>query len=470
MRPVLSFDIGSTYTKGALFDLESLRPRLLRRDAAPTTVSDLAKGFHSMRERLIDNSVEGGHGPLDIFEKDNIPIYACSSAKGGLAIAAIGIVPDLTLHAAKLAAASAGGKITAAYAYRLTERQIADMRRTTPDVVLLSGGTDGGNEDYILHNSRLLAEAKLPSVVLYAGNAAIENEIRKILGDAELFIAENLMPEVGKLNIEPARATIQEIFLKKIIEGKGLGAIGSLCAGDIKPTPRSVFDLLSVMSEELPRWNDSALIDLGGATTDFYSCTESFRGEEGFVLKGLREPKLKRTVEGDLGLRVGALSAAETGCDYIETKLAASGLSPSKFRGFIFKAAAEPNYLPQSEEEIRFDEILAKACVYHGLRRHAGSIEETYTSAGKVFVQQGKDLRGIGKWILSGGFLSRRQTADICRDALSAARHNAGKLHLLPQQVDYYADAQYIVPLLGNLAIDFPAEAVCLVEDNLVRM
>ena len=90
----------------------------------------------------------------------------------------------------------------------------------------------------------MLAEANLPSVVLYAGNAALAGEIRKILGDAELFVTENLMPEVGKLKIEPARAKIQEIFLKKIVEGKGLGAIGSLCAGEIKPTPRAVFDLL----------------------------------------------------------------------------------------------------------------------------------------------------------------------------------------------------------------------------------
>jgi uncharacterized protein (TIGR01319 family) len=462
MRPVLSFDIGSTYTKGALFDLEPSHPRLVKRDSTPTTASDLTVGFASLQERLLEN--------ISANEKEDIPLYVCSSAKGGLAIAAIGIVPDLTLHAAKLAAASAGGKITPSYAYRLTERQIDELRHTTPDVVLLSGGTDGGNEDYVLRNATLLAEAKLPTVVLYAGNAALESDIRKLFAGAELFVAENLMPEIGRLDIGPAQAAIQEIFLEKIIEGKGLRAIASCSSGEIKPTPRAVFDLLSAMSERLPAWDDSVLIDLGGATTDFYSCTESFHGEEGFVLQGLRDPKLKRTVEGDLGLRFGAISAAETGYEYVDAKLAESGLPPKDFRKFVFEAAAKPDYLPSSKEEIRFDEILAGACVYLSLRRHAGSLEETYTSTGKVFVQRGKSLRGVKKWIVSGGYLSRRPAADICEEALAAARRDAGKLNLLPEKVEHFADRLYILPLLGNLAEDFPNEAVRLAEENIQKI
>lgn len=461
MQPVLSFDIGSTYTKGALFDLASDSPRLVCRDAAPTTVSDLAVGFDTLREKLLDAA------PMRESSSSEIPIYACSSAKGGLAIAALGIVPDLTLHVAKLAAASAGGKIVAAYAYRLTDAQIAEVRRNPPDVVLFSGGTDGGNEDYVLRNAQLLAESQLPSVILYAGNASLAGEIRRILSHAELCITDNLMPEVGKLVIEPARAKIQEIFLKKIVEGKGLGAIRSQCAVDIKPTPRAVFDLMEEMSKELPHWNDFALIDVGGATTDCYSCTESFRGEDGYVLKGLCEPKLKRTVEGDLGLRISAKSAAETGHDYIERQLVESPFSDGEFSSYIAKISAASDYLPQSAEEAYFDDLLAGACLYHALRRHAGSIEERYSANGKVFVQQGKDLRRVNKIIVSGGVWQEEVTDHECQTAIAAARRDAQGLQLLPENVEFYTERQYILPLLGNLAIDFPREASNMADENL---
>ena len=485
MLPILSFDIGSTYTKGALFDLDPRRPRLLRRDALPTTVHDLSEGFSTLLERLREGEAPAEPSgrktiaascaarqeprPPNIAKVDlqleNIPIYACSSAKGGLAIVALGIVPDLTLHAAKLAAASAGGKIVAAYAYKLTEEQIVELKQTRPDVILFSGGTDGGNEDYPLHNARMLAAARLPSVVLYAGNAALKGEIRGIFGEAELEFTENLMPEVGKLHIEPARAKIQEIFLKKIIEGKGLGAIGAVCAGEIKPTPRAVFDLLVTMSERLPQWSDFALVDLGGATTDFYSCTESFRGEEGFVLKGLREPKLKRTVEGDLGLRISARSTWETGRDYIERQLKAGPFSRDDFTAFCEKISGTPEYLPYTDEERQFDAMLAGACVYHSLRRHAGSIEESYAPSGKIFLQQGKDLRAVKRMVLSGGGWQRERAAHTCQTALATARRDAGEMQLLPSDVDLFADKPYILPLLGNLARDFPAAAARLADE-----
>jgi uncharacterized protein (TIGR01319 family) len=482
MQPVLSFDIGSTYTKGALFDLASDLPRLVCRDAAPTTVSDLAAGFDKLRKRLLD-AVSGCES-----QTAEIPIYACSSAKGGLAIAALGLVPDLTLHVAKLAAASAGGKIVAAHAYRLTDAEIGELRRNPPDVILFTGGTDGGNEDYVLRNAQILAEARLPSVILYAGNAALAGEVREILSDAELCIADNLMPDVGKLVIEPARAKIQEIFLKKIIEGKGLGAIRSHCAGEIKPTPRAVFDLLHVISERLPSWNDFLLLDLGGATTDCYSCSESFHGEDGYVLKGLCEPKLKRTVEGDLGLRISARSAAEAGREFIARRLGDSPSTISDFANYLERLSTTPDDLPQTPEEASFDEAIAGACVYHALRRHAGSIEERYSSSGKIFVQQGKDLRRVTKVILSGGYWQSQrlspfaprkgrnfrgakddETAGVCRAAFAAARRDCQGLQLLPERVEFYSERQYILPLLGNLVADCPSEASRLAEENLSR-
>ena len=52
-------------------------------------------------------------------------------------------------------------------------------------------------------------------------------------------------------------------------------------------------------------------IDVGGATTDVYSIATGDPKEAAVVRKGLPEPVAKRTVEGDLGLRLNAERVAE---------------------------------------------------------------------------------------------------------------------------------------------------------------
>ena len=159
-------------------------------------------------------------------------------------------MPDLTLHAARLAAASAGGRIVACYAYQLAASRWRSCERVRPDIILFSGGTDGGNEHCNLHNARALAARAWSRSILYAGNAR-----GGATGSARSWPAsscwsrDNLMPEVGQLRIEPARQRIQEIFLQRIVEGKGLAEVAARCAAEPRPTPLAVFDLLAVLAD-----------------------------------------------------------------------------------------------------------------------------------------------------------------------------------------------------------------------------
>lgn len=53
------------------------------------------------------------------------------------------------------------------------------------------------------------------------------------------------------------------------------------------------------------------LIDMGGATTDVYSASANTLSPD-TVLHGVPEPFVKRTVEGDLGMRVSAVVVGES--------------------------------------------------------------------------------------------------------------------------------------------------------------
>lgn len=458
MNKIISLDLGSTWTKGGLFALDESGLKLEKRVVVPTTQSNLVQGFSQALAELLQKDKDT---PLRELTSP-AEIYFSSSAKGGLRIAAIGLVPDLTLQLAKLAAMSAGGKVIASYSFTLTRSEIGQLEKLQPDILLFSGGTDGGNNQYVLENARKLAASSLSCPVIYAGNRAAAEEVVDLMQTKEVIVTENLMPEVGQVNLEPAREKIREIFLKRIVSGRGLLEIVELCQTLSKPTPLAVFELIEAIPRYQTDWSDIAAIDLGGATTDFYSNTESYLETDTVVLKGIREPKVKRTVEGDLGMRVSAQALIDSGWPYLEERLLELGLEADRLRKYVDKITRILDYLPQSEEETRFDLLLAETAVYYSALRHIGGWKETYTPKGRVYIQTGKDLRRIKTIIGSGGFLSVAGSADLMRLPLKKLRTYGQEKKLLPEAPLFYADRQYLFPLLGNLAGKYPAEATAL--------
>ena len=446
-------DIGSTYTKGAIFKEIDNRFEVEKRAVSPTTVEHLPNGFYAVLSQLLpDCDVQSLNA-----ENSPCPVYFSSSAKGGLKVAVIGLVPEMSLNIGRLAAFSAGAKICASYPFQLKKRHIKLIEEQNPDILLLCGGTDGGNEKYVTENSEAIADSGFKGTVVYAGNNYVADDISDILSEKEHVIVENVMPDFGKLNIEPVRKAIRNIFLNKIVSGKGLNKIVDAFKIQPVPTPLAVYNLVKAIGSSLnEEWQNIALIDMGGATTDIYSNGEAYDPDSGNVMKGIIEPKLKRTVEGDLGMRVSAESAYETGEEYIKTVSGYSEEQMNEYKAFIEKVHANTDYLPTEEKEKAFDRYLASACVYHSLIRHCGVMEEVYTCNGRVYAQTGKDLRKVSKIIGTGGYLAALGRADESIVIPNAPVVPAEKIPLLPTKFEYYSDSNYILPLLGNLAEKFP--------------
>ncbi len=461
MRPerVIGVDIGSTYTKGALFEFEGRSLRAVRRASHPTTQDDLSRGFGLVAAELLGVCWDGR---LDALDR-GVPIRFSSSAKGGLRVAALGIVPDLTLQAARLASWSAGSRIVGTSSYRLTRETLEELLLGRPDIILLTGGTDGGNERFVLGNAGLIAESSFEGTVIYAGNSAAAGDVARILARKTFVAAENILPEIGTMRIEPAREAIRRIFLDTIIRGKGLDAVRKFCGADPKPTPLGVFDLVRAIGELYPEWKDFCVIDLGGATTDFYSSGEAFRAEDGVVLRGLKEPAVKRTVEGDLGLRVSAESLFLTARAWLEKETPREGPDFAALESWVDRIRRDPELLPGNAVEEACDALLAAACSYFSAFRHAGFFQESWTPVGKIFLQSGKDLRHYGRIVGTGGYLSRTVIpASFFRAFGEAAPSADGRIPLLPRKFRYFRDSSYLFPLLGNLVEDWPDEtAAC---------
>ena len=446
----LGIDIGSTWTKGAVFvpdDDHGLRLEELYR--TPTTVDDLRRGFDACRNKLDPNG--------------EAELYYSSSAKGGLRIAALGVVPELTLRMAREAACSAGGKITSVTAYKLCADDVEAMLKKAPDIVLLTGGTDGGNEECVRHNLELLAKLPPELPVIYAGNRSLRDLVREKLGGRELKVVENVLPELSRPNAGPAREAIRELFLERIVSGRGLDKIVAETGCEPVPTPLAMLEFLKSFYEFTERETGFAVVDMGGATTDFYSaCADKF--ESNVMVRGIPEPPVKRTVEGDVGMRVSARAAFEEIREELEKRRGEDYVE--KMEKYIDHVSCECEYLPQTPEEREFDLSLAAGCYTVALRRHAGRRRQVFTTTGPVAIQTGRNLRHVNVVVGSGGFLSR-MTPEELKNMWWETPVDPECEMLTPLDFVWRPDAEGVMALAAEVARGVPEKACRFLSDRL---
>ena len=241
---------------------------------------------------------------------------ACSSAAGGLRIVAVGLVPNLTVAAARRAALGAGARVVAAYGGRLNADELAELATLVPDLVLLAGGTDGGDREVLLENAARLADLPVSAPFIVAGNKEASPEAAAILraGGKEAHSALNVLPRLQQIVVEPARELIRRLYLERIARAKGLDRAQQFVGRVIMPTPAAVLQAVQLLADGTPNqpgWGSLLCVDIGGATTDVHSVAPDM-SHPGAVRRGLPEPYAMRTVEGDLGLRVSAPALLES--------------------------------------------------------------------------------------------------------------------------------------------------------------
>lgn len=440
MKPVLLIDFGSTYTKATAVDVEG--ECLLGTAQSGTTVGeDISIGLERALAEL-----KAQTGISEFSER-----YACSSAAGGLRMVASGLVPSLTAEAAKRAALGAGAKVVKTFAYTLTDEDIAELDAIQPEIMLLCGGTDGGNKDCAIANCQALTQVKADFPVILACNRAATAECRQILeaSGREVIPCENVMPVFNRLNIAPAQAVIREVFLRRIIKAKGLSKAQSLLSGILMPTPAAVMTALSLLSKSI---GELMAVDLGGATTDVYSISKGLPTHPGTVLRGLPEPYEKRTVEGDIGMRYGAPGIVEAAGMARISEI--SGQDEAFIEAYLASFQSAPDHLAANDAERSVDFALATLAIETGLIRHAGTLEEVFTPMGVAYQQTGKDLTDTTKLILTGGALIRMGKAPEM--AKLAMRSMAVPNSLMPRKAEPALDRDYILSAMGLLSQKYP--------------
>ena len=445
---VLIAEIGSTTTLVSAFALGD-SPRLLGQGQAATTVleGDVRVGLNHAIDALKRN--------LDTGTLDYGELLASSSAAGGLKMCVHGLVYDMTVSAAKAAALGAGAIVRQTTAGRLTSDDLAEQRAIKPNLILLAGGTDGGERETALYNAKLLAETGTGAPVLYAGNVQNQSAIRAIFEEAHVpvYLAENVYPRLDALNIEPVRKVIHAAFERHIVSAPGMEHIRELVTGAILPTPGAVMEAAMLLYEEI---GDCCVLDIGGATTDVHSVTQG--SDEIAQLLTAPEPFNKRTVEGDLGLFVNAHHLVEL---IGEAKLSRElGLDvPAVMRDY--------QAIPASDEQFRLTTRLCLEAGLTAISRHAGHLRHYYTPQGRTTAAEGKDLTQVKTIIGTGGALTRLPERESILRKLADCNAGGTMLYPKPGVMRLAFDESYIMASLGVLAKTNPQAAKQLLRSTL---
>lgn len=446
---VVLVDIGSTFTKVVAVAQSG---EVVSRVVSPTRHEDLAAGA----EAAVAKTLRG---------RTASEVLMCSSAAGGLRVVVIGLEPQLTLEAGRRAAATAGARVVASFAGVLDAESADALGKMAPDVVLLAGGTNGGDEVAIVANARRLAEVLPEHVpVVVAGNETVSQQVAAAAGaDSRIVrVVPNVLPSIGELVVDSAQAAIRDLFVEHVI-GRGRFASRSPLATSIRmPTPAAVLagtQALARLGRADPRVRAPVVVDVGGATTDVHSvqpvCTR-----HGAVVP---DAETTRTVEGDLGLRESADSLVEESVRTGHT----GGEAAALLREAAAVRVGNTTFVPATETEAEHDRRLATLAAALAVSRHAGELKIRLSAGGALLRHTGRDLREATCLVATGGvFEAAENPAEILETALDLARSHRA---LVPSGIPTFVDRQHVLAAAGLLDRKDPALAATLLRHALIE-
>ena len=438
---VTCVDVGSTFTKGVLIDVQATDPdRLVVATAAhPTTIAaDVMDGVDAVCRVLAahaEGTSQAGLGSPAGNPSPGESLLVCSSAGGGLRIAVVGQELEVSAEAGRRVALSAGGRVVQVSSGELTAAEVRALRNAAPDLILLVGGTDGGNAAVLLHNADCLARARIKAPIVVAGNADAADEVSRVLADTgrRFELASNVVPRIGGISPTGARAAIRSAFLDHVIGGKGLSRGRGFADLVLGPTPDAVLRGVEVLAEVVG--GDVLVIDIGGATTDVYSVITP-QGEDATIRRDVvGQLWHARTVEADLGMRWSAEGIVEAAS---RERIPLS----DKTIAYAVRAVADPSHLASSDEDWAAERELATAAATIAVRRHGRPAHPS---------EAPRPLADVTLVLGSGGVL-RHSPSEISAAVLDAVSADHGGGWRVPAAPRKGVDTAYLLFAVGLLA------------------
>ena len=481
MEYILVTDVGSTTTKARFFHKRDGEWRFQAAGEAPTTVEapyeDVTLGVRNAVAEVTELTghqilASGASGIVVPYDgKKGVDLYCTtSSAGGGLQMMVTGLVASMTAESANRAALGAGAIVMDVMSVddgRQVHERIRRIRSLRPDMILLAGGTDGGDREHVMEFAEIIKSAKptarlgtqyqLPLV--YAGNKVLHSRITEEMGEVfALDIVDNIRPTLEIENNEPARRAIHEQFMEHVMShAPGYTTLMTWTDLDIMPTPAGEGLAMQLISKA---YNKNVIgVGLGGATTNIYS---------------IYDGRFVRSVSANLGMSYSITNVMkEAGIENIKRWLPFE-MDSHDLRNRLMNKMIRPTTIPQTLEELIVEHSVAREALRLGLLHHKSlardlkGVQHERVDISWIFNIKAEgtyiDMLKIDAVAGTGGLLShapnRAQSLLILNDAFQ------------PEGITwFFQDSVFMMPHLGLLSTVYPEAAWQIFDkDCLVRL
>lgn len=480
---IIATDCGSTTTKAILIEKVGNEYRQTYRGEAPTTVEapfeDVTRGvlnaFAEVEElsgrKILDGERIITPAREEQGKKVGVDIYvSTSSAGGGLQMMVAGVVHNISGESAQRCALGAGAivmDVLASNDGRLPHEKIERIRTLRPDMILLSGGTDGGTVTHVVEMAEYIAAAEprprlgmsysLP--LIYAGNRDAQPRIKDILErKTALTLTENLRPAPERENLAPARNKIHDLFLEHVMaQAPGYKKLIDWAGAPIMPTPAAVGLIMQTIAKR--EHLNLIGVDIGGATTDVFSVFgETFN----------------RTVSANLGMSYSISNVlAEAGLANI-MRWVPFTIEEQTLRNRIKNKMIRPTTIPQTLDELQIEQAISREALRLALMHHKS------LATGLKGVQQERTISDIFEQQASGQTLIDMLKLDLIVGSGGILSHSPRRIQSMLMMVDAYeplgftvlsVDSIFMMPHLGVLStVNEQAATDVFVRDCMVYL
>ncbi len=488
IRRIVATDCGSTTTKAILIEKSDVTGeyRLVARGEAPTTVerpfedvtlgvlnsiteleeiteTTVPVGFTKGRRKLqkdgrvwrqLKRGVRDATGVKDEFDSADLYV-STSSAGGGLQMMVAGVVKTMSAESAERAALGAGAILMDTLSVddgRKDYQKVERLRQLRPDIILMSGGTDGGTKSHLIDLAEVVRRAdpkprfgdmKLP--IIYAGNKDAREDVRKVLGEAiELQVVDNLRPTLDRENLGPAREEIHEMFLEHVMQqAPGYSKLLEWTSEEVMATPNAVGKLLKEYAEN-EKINVLG-VDIGGATTDVFSV----------FLSDSTERIYNRTVSANLGMSYSICNVLKEATVENIARWLPFEIDPAEVRNRLRNKMIRPTTIPQTYEDLLIEHAVSREALRLAFLHHKSLARNLVGNA------QQRDVGQIFNQDQSGGSLVNMMALDMVIGSGGVLSHAPQRAQSALMMMDAYqpegvtmltVDSIFMMPHLGVLS------------------
>ena len=364
-KSYLLVDCGTANTSAILIDVVEGRYRLIGQAMEPSTVrppwNDAFVGIQQVINQLMAKTgrrlltVDGELIHPSEANGSGIDIFGLTvSAAPALKTVLVGLLDEVSLSSGRRA-------LNTIYAEEIEQLSLTDTRderqqidallSQLPDLMLITGGTDGGADDRLVRLMETVGMAitmmdtnRKPELV-FAGNKALREKANALLGDlAAVHVAENVRPSLDAEQLHDAAALIESIYHARSI--RRLPNIDSALGWcDLKP--QATTSAVGYLMDYFARVQKGTVlsVDIGSQNSALIAATPTQRRQLIRTDLGMGQPLAKLLEETDLAELMA----------FIPTEL-----DPVALRDFLLERSLRPHTIPATPDDLALEQALVR--------------------------------------------------------------------------------------------------------------